>query len=93
MKLEKHQFNWKETSLFLIIMLITSLIPNLLGNCADCGISFGFPLPFYEYGGGLMAVGQQPKSWFFLPSLVLNMMIWFVVSYFLIRLYNKVKKK
>ncbi|MFH1229517.1 MAG: hypothetical protein V1678_03785 [Candidatus Aenigmatarchaeota archaeon] len=99
MKLEKHIFDKREILLFIIIMVLTSvtdiwsLIVNLIGSCADCGISFGFPLPFYSYGGGLTPMGKPPQTWIFIPFLLINMAIWFVVSYFVIRFYDRVKKK
>lgn len=95
MKFEKHKFDKREILLFLIITIITSAtdVWSLIGNCLDCGISFGFPLPFYSYGGGISAVGQPPQTWSFLPFLALNMAIWFVVSYFTIRIYDRVRKK
>lgn len=97
MKLEKHRFDWREIVLFLFIIILTSVISNfgygIWWTGADMGANYGFPFPFYGYDGGLLQPGQPIPTYFYPLSLILNIMIWFVVSYFVIRIYDKVKKK
>jgi hypothetical protein len=90
--------DWKKIILFLISLILTSVISNfgfgIWWSGADIGINYGFPLSFYGYGGGPPLRPDQPiPTYFNFVGLIGDIIFWYVVSYLIIWVYEKMKKK
>ncbi len=61
------------------LFLLTAALPTLLIGCIEGGVAVGFPAPFY--GGCNSAIGvPSPRMW--IPGfLVLDLVVWYVVSW------------
>lgn len=89
--------DWRKLILFLILMILTSAIPNfgfgIWWTGADIGRNYGFPFNFYGYGGGPpLSPGEQVPFYFNVSSLVLNILVWYLISCLIIIIYDKVKE-
>ncbi|MFH1445527.1 MAG: hypothetical protein ABIF08_03545 [Nanoarchaeota archaeon] len=82
--------------LFLILFLVTSVLNNMslfFATCCDLGTNYGFPIAFYGYGGGPPLLhGQQTPSYFNISILILDILIWYLVSCGIAGLYHKIRK-
>lgn len=75
-------------------MAVTSAIPNLFLYGADLGINYGFPFNFYGYGGGpALSAGQPIPQYFSILNLVMDIVVWLVVSFLIVFIYGKFRKK
>jgi hypothetical protein len=80
--------------LFIIFIAVTSSVPNLFLYGADLGINYGFPFNFYGYGGGpALLAGEPVPEYFSALNLVLDVFVWLIVSFVIVFIYSKVKKK
>jgi hypothetical protein len=79
--------------LFLVLIFSTSAISNfgfgVWWTGVDVGVKYGFPFCFYGYGGGLpLDPDQKTPRYFNLPALVGDIIVWYLFSYLLIRVYE-----
>ncbi len=86
--------DWRRISLFIVLMIPTSLIPNfghdLWWTGVDIGINYGFPFSFYGYGGGPPQEPDQPVPRYFYPlSLMGDMVLWFLVSHASVAIFDR----
>ena len=77
--------------LFLIISIL-SFIPHVVSNMFWCNATIiGFPFPFYNSGmSGVECPNPIPS--YSLVSLVINLIIWYLISCIVILVYNKRNK-
>jgi hypothetical protein len=95
---KKFLFDWRKITLFLILVIFTSVISNfgfgIWWTGADIGINYGFPFNFYGYGGGPPLISGQPIPMYFYPiALVENTIIFYLLSCLIIWVYDKFRKK
>jgi len=80
--------------LFLILIAITSSIPNLFIYGVDLGINYGFPFNFYGYGGGpALLEGMPVPQYFNAVNLVMDILVWLIISFLIVFVYSKVRKR
>ncbi len=83
--------------LFIILIAVTSAIPNLFMYGFDLGINYGFPFNFYGYGGGPppppSAAGYPVPEYFHILNLVMDIVVWLIISFLIVFIYSKVREK
>jgi hypothetical protein len=90
----KQFIDWRKILIFVILILVTSAIRNLFIVGADIGANYGFPFNFYGYGGGPpLSPGQAVPSYFDYGALVGNIIVWYIVSFLIVFVYDKVRRK
>lgn len=86
--------NWGKIVIFVILILVTSIIPNLFTYGADIGINYGFPFNFYGCcGGPALLPGQTSPSFFRYYAIIMNIVIWYLFSCLIVWIYGKVRGK
>lgn len=90
--------DWRKISLFIVLMISTSLFPNfgrgLWWTGVDVGINHGFPLSFYGYGGGPPQEPEQPAPRYYYPlSLMGDMVLWFLVSHASVAIFDRLNTR
>ena len=93
--------NWKNFKIDLrkillagILISITSSIPNLFVSGADIGINYGYPFNFYGYGGGpALIIGQAAPSYLSYLSIIEDVIFWYLISFFIVWVFDKIGKK
>ncbi len=86
--------DWRKVSLFIVLMIPTSLFPNfghgLWWTGVDIGINYGFPFSFYGYGGGPPQEPEQPVPRYFDPiSLMGDVILWFLVAHVSVMIFDR----
>lgn len=92
----KKLFNLKTMCLFLILLIISSFILGVFGfwgtatiiTCPTQAV-YGFPLSFITYCEN--SISGEINYGFNFPFLILNIIIWYIVSLALILVYEKIK--
>ncbi len=83
--------------IFLVLIFTTSAMSNfgrgVWWTGVDVGVNHGFPFSFYGYGGGPpLEPDQETPRYFDLPALVGDIMVWYLFSYLLTRVYDGLSK-
>ena len=83
--------------IFIVLISTTSIISNfgygIWWTGVDVGVNYGFPLPFYGYGGGPpLEPDQETPKYFFIPALIGDIIVWYLFSYLLIQIYDNLSK-
>lgn len=90
----KQFIDWRKILLAIILIAITSAVPNLFITGADIGINYGFPFNFYGYGGGPPLEPGQSISSYFNPLLLLgDIIIWYFISFLIVFAYDRIRRK
>ncbi|MEK6953065.1 MAG: hypothetical protein AABX29_08690 [Nanoarchaeota archaeon] len=78
--------------ILLMIILVLSFIPHTFSNMFWCHATIiGFPFPFYHSGmSGVECPNPTPS--YSIVGLIINLIIWYLISCVIILVYNKFKK-
>lgn len=79
--------DWRKIIAFIILGIFLLLISNQLGYC-ELGIPLSFTsCTYYEYPvGGI-------RDQFYVFPFILNLIFWYLLSYLIVWIYDKVKKE
>lgn len=84
---------WKKIVIFIILTIVFSVV-NTERNCkvfgGVCPKSYGFPFAVYSLSG---AVGEPINYQLNYISIILNIIIWYLVSCLILWIYGKIKSK
>jgi hypothetical protein len=86
--------DWTKVVVFVILIFITSSIPDLFIEGTDMRISYGFPFSFFIFGGRLeLSPGQSIPFYFHYEAIIENIIIWYLLSCFIVWVFDKAKKR
>ena len=96
--------NWKEffkptkLNIIILIFLVVALsVSDFTVYCPECPTNIhGFPLNFYKIVGCSNTNVPECNPYsprYNIPNFVIDIIIWYVVSLIIARLYNKITKK
>jgi hypothetical protein len=83
--------DWRKIVIFVILVIASGFITYLL-PFTDVPLSFGFPFPFYNFGGHTMTGNYLAPHFDFL-FLLIDIIISYLFSCLVAWAYDKLKKK
>jgi hypothetical protein len=88
--------DWRKIVLFLILLILTSITPNLGFDIwwtgADMGTNYGFPFSFYGCCGGPPLMYGQPVPTYSHPiALIEDILLWYLISCLIVWVFDKLK--
>ena len=89
--------DWRKIVVLIILTIISSTVTYNELNCmtfgGGCTKSHGFPFAFYSIHYSVASPDAQPSYYLNYVSIIPNIIIWYLLSCFIVWIYDKFRKK